>query len=344
MPSSWYCLGLAADLKSGTLWRRWLAGQALVVFRTATGVVAALSAWCPHLGADLGVGGQIVGEDIRCPFHGFCFNRVGECTSTPYGKRIPPAAKARSYPVVERNGLILVWYGSAGESPSFDVEPVETLGWTAWREHVFELRGHPQEIAENSVDFGHFAQVHGYRDVKSLAPLQTQGALLAASYAFERPRALAFSSTISAEIAIHQKGLGYALVEVMLPAMGLRTRQLVLALPLGNDRIALRIAMAVDQRLLPRAIHPLLAWLPRRWLAERIADQGIRGYREDVAQDVPIWEAKAHLPRPALADGDGPIGAYRNWVKQFYPTAASAAPIVGDSPQALALALAGSRP
>lgn len=323
VPSSWYCLGLAVDLKPGALWRRSLAGEALVVFRTESGAVAALSAWCPHLGADLGVGGQVAGEDIRCPFHGFCFNRAGECTSTPYGKKIPPAAKARSYPVVERNGLILAWYGSAGESPSFEVETIDTQGWTAWREHVFELRGHPQEIAENSVDFGHFAQVHGYRDVKALAPLRTEGALLAARYSFIRPRALALSSAISAEIAIYQKGLGYALVEVALPTLGLRTRQLVLTLPLGSDRVALRIAMSVEKRLSPRAIHPLLALLPHGWLAERIAAQGIRGYRDDVAQDVPIWEAKAHLPRPALADGDGPIGAYRNWVRQFYPVAGS---------------------
>lgn len=320
-PSAWYCLGISAHLTAGTTWRRSLAGQAVVVFRTQAGTVSALSAWCPHLGADLGVGGRVEGETIRCAFHGFCFNGAGECTSTPYGKKVPPAAKAKVIPVVERNGLILAWYGAAGEPPSFEIDPIDTADWTEWREHVFELRGHPQEIAENSVDLGHFAEVHGYVDVKVLAPLITEGPLLAAKYGFVRPRAFAFSPALSVESAIYQKGLGYALVEVLLPDIGLRTRQLVLTLPLGDDRIELRIAMAIDKRLTPRKIHPLLAWVPRRWLAERIAEKGIRGYTEDVRQDLPIWQAKVHLARPALADGDGPIGAYRKWVKQFYPTA-----------------------
>lgn len=35
-------------------------------------------------------------------------------------------------------------------------------------------------------------------------------------------------------------------------------------------------------------------------------------------QDVPIWEHKVHVNPPALAEGDGPIGKYRQWVKQFY--------------------------
>jgi hypothetical protein len=72
----------------------------------------------------------------------------------------------------------------------------------------------------------------------------------------------------------------------------------------------------------------LLAWLPAGgtvagWLAERIADRGMAGYIEDVEQDLPIWQHKIHLQRPALAAGDGPVGPYRKWVRQFYPQADS---------------------
>lgn len=92
LPSSWYCLGLAADLPPGGLWRRTVAGQEVVVFRSQAGHVAVLDAYCPHLGADLGVGGQVVGETIRCSFHGFCIGLDGACTSTPYGRKVPPLA------------------------------------------------------------------------------------------------------------------------------------------------------------------------------------------------------------------------------------------------------------
>ena len=35
-------------------------------------------------------------------------------------------------------------------------------------------------------------------------------------------------------------------------------------------------------------------------------------------QDRAIWENKIWLPVPALAEGDGPIGRYRQWARQFY--------------------------
>ena len=37
-------------------------------------------------------------------------------------------------------------------------------------------------------------------------------------------------------------------------------------------------------------------------------------------EDMPIWEHKAHLVRPALADTDGPFMKFRKWYSQFYQT------------------------
>lgn len=37
-----------------------------------------------------------------------------------------------------------------------------------------------------------------------------------------------------------------------------------------------------------------------------------------VLEDKPIWEHKAYLPRPALADTDGPFTKFRRWAAQFY--------------------------
>jgi hypothetical protein len=38
----------------------------------------------------------------------------------------------------------------------------------------------------------------------------------------------------------------------------------------------------------------------------------------DLLQDFPVWENKAYLERPRLAEGDGPIMRYRRWARQFY--------------------------
>lgn len=305
---------------------RELGGHRLVLFRGADGAVAALDGHCPHLGADLATGGTVVDGALRCAFHGFRYAPDGACVATGYGGKVPPTARLRTWPVRERNGLVLVWLCPRGEAPWFEVPEVERAGWTGWRRHRFELRGHPQEVAENSVDTGHFAVVHGYSAVRELAPLRTDGPLLNARYGFERPRAWLGRAGTRAEIEIFQWGLGYALVEVALPELGLRTRQLVLSLPLGADRLHLQIGMAVREVEAPGRLHWALAGFPARsWLAERIADGAIASYAADVAQDVPFWASKVHVSRPALAEGDGPVGRYRSWVRQFYPPATDGA-------------------
>ena len=37
-----------------------------------------------------------------------------------------------------------------------------------------------------------------------------------------------------------------------------------------------------------------------------------------VEEDIPIWENKAYIVRPALADTDGPFMKFRKWASQFY--------------------------
>jgi hypothetical protein len=40
---------------------------------------------------------------------------------------------------------------------------------------------------------------------------------------------------------------------------------------------------------------------------------------DDVRKDLPIWAHKRRLARPSLVPGDGPIGVYRRFARQFYP-------------------------
>lgn len=62
-------------------------GENMAVFRTEEGKACVLDAYCPHLGAHLGIGGRVVGDCIECPFHGWQFNgNDGKCTSIPYSK------------------------------------------------------------------------------------------------------------------------------------------------------------------------------------------------------------------------------------------------------------------
>ena len=90
-PAGWFAVGFSHELARGQMLSRQCMGQQVVLFRTQSGVACAVDAYCPHLGAHFGHGGTVLGEVIRCPFHGFCFDQRGVCVATGYGAKPPPA-------------------------------------------------------------------------------------------------------------------------------------------------------------------------------------------------------------------------------------------------------------
>ncbi len=44
----------------------------------------------------------------------------------------------------------------------------------------------------------------------------------------------------------------------------------------------------------------------------------VRDLEKQMAEDIVIWENKKYFERPLLCDGDGPIGTYRKWMRQFF--------------------------
>ena len=44
----------------------------------------------------------------------------------------------------------------------------------------------------------------------------------------------------------------------------------------------------------------------------------VREVKRQLEQDIPIWENKKFLKQPLVCDGDGPIGLFRSWARQFY--------------------------
>ena len=91
-----------------------------MAFRGASGSAYVLDAFCPHLGANLAVGGTVQGEAIRCPFHHWQFDGAGgKCVAIPYlpaGASIPAEAVVPCRHVREMNGQVLVWHGHAPQA------------------------------------------------------------------------------------------------------------------------------------------------------------------------------------------------------------------------------------
>lgn len=334
IPNSWYAVALSRELLPGQVARRTLAGGEIVLYRTQSGQAAAVDPYCPHLGAHLGYGGTVEGDELRCPFHAFRFDTTGRCVATGYGTKPPPAARLRVWPLREANGIIFIYYDSQGCAPSWEPPELEASGWLPLLARVFPLRDHPQETVENGVDIGHFAIVHGYRQVEIKSDLAIEGPYFRVAYAAQRPMPYLgrFGAVVRFEFALHIYGLGFSLVEVRVPAYDLQARLFVLATPTGEQSIDLRLALSLKEIHDPGRIHPLLRLVPRQWIQSIAARSVFSGFVQDAQQDFPIWENKRYIHPPALAEGDGPVGRFRQWCRQFYHEADLAR--LTDSPAA----------
>ena len=115
-----------------------LMGEDLVLFRDQEGELGLIERHCPHRGADLCFG-RLEENGLRCPFHGWHFNRDGQCMEQPgepEGSRMHRRIKSTAYPVVEKNGIVFAYLGE-GEPPALPALDC----FVAPDTHVFAFKG-----------------------------------------------------------------------------------------------------------------------------------------------------------------------------------------------------------
>jgi nitrite reductase/ring-hydroxylating ferredoxin subunit len=327
-PSGWYAVAFSRELRRRGLVSRRLAGREVVLFRGESGRAAMFDAHCPHLGAHLGFGGMVRGDALVCPMHGFAFDAQGHCVATGYDTKPPVKCEARAWPLTEKNGVLLAYFEPSGARPAWEPPDQDMRDFGPLRTIVLRgLRTHPQETTENSVDLGHLGVVHGYREIEVTMPLRTDGHYLTTAYRMRRRALFPGTPDVRAEFTIHAFGLGYSFVDVRVRSHALRMRHFVMATPTDGAHVDLHLVTAV-------AGDGDLGALVPSWLLDRvIGATATRAFLFDVRQDLPLWENKVFVSPPALAQGDGPIGKYRQWARQFY----------APEPRAEVVALRGSK-
>ncbi|MDF0595195.1 Rieske 2Fe-2S domain-containing protein [Psychromarinibacter halotolerans] len=90
-------------------------GTRLVLFRDDEGELGLIGRNCPHRGADLCYG-RLEDNGLRCPFHGWHFDRTGQCVeqpAEPEGSQMYKAIKVPMVPVIETDGRIFARIGTA---------------------------------------------------------------------------------------------------------------------------------------------------------------------------------------------------------------------------------------
>ena len=171
-PRGWFMVAEASELDNGPIGVRFFAND-FVIYRGESGRVVMLDAYCPHMGTHLCKntssyivrdGTHVQGDSIRCPYHAWRFGPDGKCDDIPYAKKIPAAAKVKSYTVEERAGAIFMWHDPEEQAPDFglpDFAPWDDPSFVRWKfDHMGELPIHPIEILYNLADMAHLGPVH----------------------------------------------------------------------------------------------------------------------------------------------------------------------------------------
>ena len=301
-PFGWFQVAYPEDVAPGsaTALRYW--STDLVLWRDEAGEFHLQDAYCPHLGAHLGVGGKVIGQTLECPFHGWTYDGEGSCVKIPYSDKVNRKARLRTYPVVVRNGMVMAWRHPDGIEPQWEIPEIPEMNDPAWSDSYrssYLINTVPQEMAENGVDPAHFRYVHGTDDVAEMESYDTEGPIstMLSKQSYVTPRGVT-----NGRIDVYTYGPGFSKVwfSGIVDAINVAT-----TVPVDHGTTQVRFNFTVRK-------------FEDEKLTSTVADAFVAEINKQIREDTPIWEHKVFLPVPALADSDGPILKFRKWYAQFY--------------------------
>lgn len=310
-PIGWYLAAFSSDVGVAEVKRLHYFGQELVCFRGQDGLAHVLDAYCPHQGANLGVGGFVGGNDIVCPFHAWRFSGEGLNTRIPYAP-CDTGALLQPWTTRELDGMIYVWYHPDHEEPTWEPQPVPEFNDAAyppsWHSDPIEMTVPLQETYENAVDAAHFVQVHRAHAMPTVNVLKVDGPLFIAELPDQTLRSDRgpFQAVVTSDLW----GLGIDIARMKSDFMHIVYMHL--QTPIDEKRIEIRFHITC-RRLNKEDGHQE----PPEFVA-RIGE----GLLVELRNDKVIWDNKIYRPSPRLAENEGPVLEYRRWAQQFYPKAA----------------------
>ncbi|HNI34560.1 MAG TPA: Rieske 2Fe-2S domain-containing protein [Microthrixaceae bacterium] len=304
VPFGWYQICWPDELEPGGVLPLYYFGRDLVLWRDSEdGAYHLQDAICPHLGGHLGHGGHVENCEIMCPFHGWKFDSQGRNSEIPYSERVNRAARLRTFPIVERNGMVLAWYHPFEEDPLWEIPDLEEFSdsenWSDTFCRTIEIDAAWQEVAENSVDIAHFRYVHNTDSVPEARGYETDGwiAHVRTSQKFVTPQGV-----VAGNIDIDNYGPGFSVIRfsgiVDTVLLGCNT-------PVSSDTCEQKFSFRV-RRLGDDAT------------TSSVGEAFVAEITQQIHEDLPIWKYKGHVAKPALADTDGPYIKFRKWASQFY--------------------------
>jgi phenylpropionate dioxygenase-like ring-hydroxylating dioxygenase large terminal subunit len=158
----WHPVALGTDVTRQPM-RVVLLDRPIVLFRDDLGVVG-FRDLCVHRGTALSLGTVTEEGNLRCPYHGWQYDRTGACVripARPEGSPIPRTARALKYHVQEAYGLVWVCIGEpASPIPPFPGGEFDDPEWRTFFAFSEEWDTSAGRILENFCDWTHLPFVH----------------------------------------------------------------------------------------------------------------------------------------------------------------------------------------
>lgn len=323
-PTGWFMVDWADNLAVGQVKPLHYFGEDLVLWRGQSGAPQVMSALCPHLGAHIGYGGHVCGDDVVCPFHGWRYRADGSNSLIPPNERGNPSLKLRTYPTREIDGFVLMWYDVNGAEPNWEWEgvpeyrdlerfyPIYPHGAHCYGKRAIQ----PQSMVENMADVEHFPYVHGAGGPGIHMVLEEGGHYIRAVFAMRygahgKPTFLTPNGPVDGEIEAEAWGLGLTMARATI-----------------GDRVFAQMVTVT-----PIDLSHGVMWSTITGSREPDADvpggltaRMFKFQHDQVGNDVDIWEHQRWLAKPLYAEKEGrPFVKVRRWSKRFYPDRLDAA-------------------
>jgi phenylpropionate dioxygenase-like ring-hydroxylating dioxygenase large terminal subunit len=96
-----------------------LLSERMVAFRDSKGCLGLIDEFCAHRGVSLWFG-RNEQDGLRCPYHGWKYDHTGQCIevpSEPVESGFCNKIKLKSYPLVERGGVLWTYMGPPDKQP-----------------------------------------------------------------------------------------------------------------------------------------------------------------------------------------------------------------------------------
>lgn len=139
-----------------------LLSERMIAFRDSSGKLGLTDEFCAHRGVSLWFG-RVEESGIRCPYHGWKYDTSGQCVEVPsepvesgYCKKI----KMKSYPMIERGGIIWTYMGPPELQPPLPEFEFATVA----KERSYVSKRHQEcnylQAMEGGIDSSHVSFLH----------------------------------------------------------------------------------------------------------------------------------------------------------------------------------------